>query len=238
MAPSDERAFVPVNIAILTVSDTRDLASDKSGRTLQELAEADGHHVVAREIVTDDTEAIANAATAASTAFPPSRSIEAPASAVRRCPAATAPRVGVEVTGPESGRWTAASKPGLGCPRIFRGVRLSADVSAHRLTAADFELAPPELPLEVVIDAAARHYGLDGEPVRLTGERDLNLRFGEGPGARVLKVSGADERDDVVDLQIEALLHLEREAPELSVPRVVPTVNGARLATLQIDLTE
>ena len=59
MAPSDERVFVPVNIAVLTVSDTRDLASDKSGRTLQELAEADGHRVVAREVVTDDTEAIA-----------------------------------------------------------------------------------------------------------------------------------------------------------------------------------
>ena len=39
MAPIDEaRSFVPVNIAILTVSDTRDLESDKSGRTLQELA--------------------------------------------------------------------------------------------------------------------------------------------------------------------------------------------------------
>ena len=53
MAPSEERSFVPVNIAVLTVSDTRDLATDKSGRTLQELAEADGHHVVAREIVED-----------------------------------------------------------------------------------------------------------------------------------------------------------------------------------------
>jgi len=59
MASSDEKAFIPVNIAVLTVSDTRDLASDKSGRTLQELAEADGHNVVAREIVTDDAEAIA-----------------------------------------------------------------------------------------------------------------------------------------------------------------------------------
>ena len=62
MAPTDEgsdgRAFVPVNIAILTVSDTRDLETDKSGRTLQELAEADGHQVVAREIVKDTAEAI------------------------------------------------------------------------------------------------------------------------------------------------------------------------------------
>jgi molybdenum cofactor biosynthesis protein B len=59
MASSDERVFVPVNIAILTVSDTRTLETDKSGRTLQELAEADGHTIVAREIVEDSAEAIA-----------------------------------------------------------------------------------------------------------------------------------------------------------------------------------
>ena len=58
MAPTDERSFVPVNIAILTVSDTRSIESDKSGRTLQELAEADGHQVVVREIVKDTAEAI------------------------------------------------------------------------------------------------------------------------------------------------------------------------------------
>ncbi|MDX1575561.1 MAG: molybdenum cofactor biosynthesis protein B [Kiloniellales bacterium] len=63
MASSDDgsggRAFVPVNIAILTVSDSRTLETDKSGRTLQELAEADGHHVMAREIVEDSSAAIA-----------------------------------------------------------------------------------------------------------------------------------------------------------------------------------
>ena len=63
MASSEDgsggRDFVPVNIAVLTVSDTRTLETDKSGRTLQELAEADGHHVVAREIVEDSAEAIA-----------------------------------------------------------------------------------------------------------------------------------------------------------------------------------
>jgi molybdenum cofactor biosynthesis protein B len=58
MTPTDERSFVPVNIAILTVSDTRTLETDKSGRTLQELAEADGHQVVARDIVKDTVEAI------------------------------------------------------------------------------------------------------------------------------------------------------------------------------------
>ena len=59
MARIDEaRTFVPVNIAILTVSDTRSEKTDKSGRTLQELAEADGHKVVVRDIVKDSVDAI------------------------------------------------------------------------------------------------------------------------------------------------------------------------------------
>ena len=45
---------LPVNIAILTVSDTRTLDTDTSGQYLQEAVEADGHKVIARELVVDD----------------------------------------------------------------------------------------------------------------------------------------------------------------------------------------
>ncbi|HZL60050.1 MAG TPA: molybdenum cofactor biosynthesis protein B [Stellaceae bacterium] len=51
---NETRPFLPVNIAVLTVSDTRDEASDKSGRTLVELIEATGHRVAAKRIVRDD----------------------------------------------------------------------------------------------------------------------------------------------------------------------------------------
>jgi molybdenum cofactor biosynthesis protein B len=55
MAKIDEtRPFIPVSIAVLTVSDTRDLASDKSGATLVALIEAAGHKVSDRAIVKDD----------------------------------------------------------------------------------------------------------------------------------------------------------------------------------------
>jgi molybdenum cofactor biosynthesis protein B len=54
-----ERAFVPVNIAVLTVSDTRSLDDDKSGRTLIERIQEAGHKLVAREIVKDEKELIA-----------------------------------------------------------------------------------------------------------------------------------------------------------------------------------
>jgi molybdenum cofactor biosynthesis protein B len=54
----ETRPFQPVHIAILTVSDTRSEADDKSGRTLVELIERDGHKIAARAIVKDDVAAI------------------------------------------------------------------------------------------------------------------------------------------------------------------------------------
>ena len=54
----DKRPFVPLKIAVLTVSDTRELADDKSGATLAERIEKAGHAVAGRAIVTDDVEKI------------------------------------------------------------------------------------------------------------------------------------------------------------------------------------
>ncbi len=59
MAGIDEkRRFIAVNIAVMTVSDTRTEADDKSGKLLvQRLTEA-GHNLAARAIVRDETDAI------------------------------------------------------------------------------------------------------------------------------------------------------------------------------------
>ena len=54
----ETRPFLPVAIAVLTVSDTRTEADDKSGDTLAELIRAAGHRVIARRIVKDDQAAI------------------------------------------------------------------------------------------------------------------------------------------------------------------------------------
>jgi molybdenum cofactor biosynthesis protein B len=54
MAIDESKAFIPVNIAVLTVSDTRRLADDKSGQTLVDRLTAAGHTLAARAIVTDD----------------------------------------------------------------------------------------------------------------------------------------------------------------------------------------
>ena len=55
---ADNRAFVPVRIAVLTVSDTRTPQTDKSGDTLAERIEASGHYLADRKIVKDDVRAI------------------------------------------------------------------------------------------------------------------------------------------------------------------------------------
>ncbi len=59
MAGIDEsKQFVPLKIAVLTISDTREMVDDKSGATLSDRIKAAGHIVVERTIVQDDIEAI------------------------------------------------------------------------------------------------------------------------------------------------------------------------------------
>ncbi|HVZ07642.1 molybdenum cofactor biosynthesis protein B [Rhodopila sp.] len=59
MARLDEsRPFIPVNIAVLTVSDTRTAANDTSGDALAERIVKAGHHVADRMIEKDDAGAI------------------------------------------------------------------------------------------------------------------------------------------------------------------------------------
>ena len=54
-----ERSFVSVQIAVVTVSDSRTLENDKSGQTLVDRIEAAGHTVAARTIVVDEADKIA-----------------------------------------------------------------------------------------------------------------------------------------------------------------------------------
>lgn len=58
------RSFVPLKIAVLTVSDTRGLADDRSGDTLVDRLTKAGHHLADRAIVTDDVETIRSKARA------------------------------------------------------------------------------------------------------------------------------------------------------------------------------
>ncbi len=54
----EKRSFVPLNIAVLTVSDTRSEEDDRSGATLVSRLEEAGHHLADRSIVKDDVPTI------------------------------------------------------------------------------------------------------------------------------------------------------------------------------------
>ncbi len=54
MAEAKQREFLPLGIAVLTVSDSRDEASDKSGRLLAERLQSAGHRLADKQIVVDD----------------------------------------------------------------------------------------------------------------------------------------------------------------------------------------
>ncbi|NCQ25336.1 MAG: molybdenum cofactor biosynthesis protein B [Rhodobacteraceae bacterium CG17_big_fil_post_rev_8_21_14_2_50_63_15] len=55
----DSKEFIPIRIALLTVSDTRELTQDRSGDTLAERIESAGHHLADRRILRDERDQIA-----------------------------------------------------------------------------------------------------------------------------------------------------------------------------------
>lgn len=58
MNSKTEREFQLINIAVMTVSDTRTVGDDRSGQTLVDRIEKAGHKVASREIVKDEIPAI------------------------------------------------------------------------------------------------------------------------------------------------------------------------------------
>lgn len=54
----ESRPFLPVNLAVLTVSDTRTFETDKSGQVLIDRLKSAGHQLVTRAIVADDRDRI------------------------------------------------------------------------------------------------------------------------------------------------------------------------------------
>lgn len=54
MSHNRDAVFVPLNIAVLTVSDTRSLATDTSGQLFVDRLTAAGHHLAERVLLKDD----------------------------------------------------------------------------------------------------------------------------------------------------------------------------------------
>jgi molybdenum cofactor biosynthesis protein B len=54
----ESRVFIPLSIAVLTISDTRTLADDSSGQMLMDKLQSAGHQLVERAILRDDKDAL------------------------------------------------------------------------------------------------------------------------------------------------------------------------------------
>ena len=86
---------------------------------------------------------------------------------------------------------------------------------------------PPAFSEEQVRRIAADIYGLEGELKALVSERDQNFRITTAGGeSYVFKIANRDEDPGVVDLQVQALLHIEGTDPTLKVPHIKKTRSG------------
>jgi len=90
----------------------------------------------------------------------------------------------------------------------------------HELTLADLNFDPPSLPEGHLREIARSCFGIQGRFQPLDGERDQNNRVTTADGRQfVLKISSAGEDPEVVDFQVQALLHIASRDAEIPVPR-------------------
>jgi len=95
------------------------------------------------------------------------------------------------------------------------------------LTIEGLRFDPPNLSEKRLLALAHKHFNIRGPLRFLEGERDQNcLITGIDGREYVLKLSGASEDPAVIDFQIKALQHIERNDPDIPVPRIVPGSDG------------
>lgn len=89
-------------------------------------------------------------------------------------------------------------------------------------------VAPPQLGADLARELMQRHWGLEAQALLpLSSERDCNYRVDAGDARFVLKLANQAEPTAVTRLQTAALLHVEKAAPGLPVPRIRPTLAAA-----------
>lgn len=98
-------------------------------------------------------------------------------------------------------------------------------------TAADplavLAASAPPVDADRAVEVARRYYGLAVAAEELVSERDRNFRLTAADGRSfVLKVANAAEDPAVTDFQVQALLHIAAHGDGVSVPEIVPTLDG------------
>lgn len=94
---------------------------------------------------------------------------------------------------------------------------------------------PPRVCEQEAEVLAARLFGITGQAVVLSAERDKNFLLQGNCGKRfVLKVSNPSEDPNITDFHTSALVYLEGSSPNLALPRVVRTPDGATGVTISL----
>ena len=93
---------------------------------------------------------------------------------------------------------------------------------------------PPEVELATAAEFLRAQYGIDAELELLRSERDLNFLAVASNGRRlVLKVSNSGDDPGQIEMESAAMLHVAQVDPELPIPRIVETVDGAPVVNLK-----
>ena len=90
------------------------------------------------------------------------------------------------------------------------------------------EAKAPAFSTEEAAEVALRAFDIQASAHPLDSERDQNFRLRTGAGRQwVLKIANPAEDPAILDMQTQALLHIAQVDPELAIPRVKTTPEGA-----------
>jgi hydroxylysine kinase len=106
-------------------------------------------------------------------------------------------------------------------------VPIDATNQLDQLRSSILSVAAEAIPLAQAEELTYRYFGIEGQASRLTSERDQNFKIVARDGREyALRVTNHAEDPEVNDLQVAALLHVERVDPQIPVPRVFRTLDG------------
>lgn len=101
------------------------------------------------------------------------------------------------------------------------------------MSASAVETERPNFAPEQVADAAMQSFGISGELKALVSDRDQNFKISNCDAEYVFKIANRDESPDFLDLQNKSLVHLAQTAPDLLLPRLLPTLEGWEMTVLK-----
>lgn len=97
-----------------------------------------------------------------------------------------------------------------------------------------FDVKPPGFSAAAACDFARQLFGVEGETIAMTAERDQVFHVAPEVGnGFVLHISNEDESFEVLDFQNAALRFIAARDPELPVPRVCPSLAGHDIEIVQ-----